>query len=94
MTWYLWMRSAVGLYLMLQLGSGHALTPLGRQSKAKQQQILYTFEYDSFHPGSQQWERVPYDDASIGLVRWMMGLKDRLTVSRKLPLGQDLTVYL
>ena len=89
MTCYLWLGGVVGLYLLLQLGNAGAVTIVDQQTTAKQQQLLYTFEYDN-HP--HEWELVPYDDASFGAVRWMMGLKDRLTVSRELPLGQDLMV--
>ena len=85
--------SVIGLYLLLWLGSGSASVPAGRtiQSTGKHQQILYAFEYDN-HPFD--WELVPYEDVSAGPVRWMMGLKDRLTMSREHPLGQDLTVGL
>lgn len=84
---------SVGLHLLLWFGSGSASAPVGRtvQSTANHQQILYTFEYDN-HP--HDWELVPYQNVSAGPVRWMMGLKDRLTVSREVPLGQDLTVCL
>lgn len=87
----LWQCSVIGLYLLIWLGSGRASPPVAPpvQSTAKQQQLLYTFEYDN-HPFD--WELVRYDDVSAGPVRWMMDLKDRLTMSRKLPLGQNLTV--
>lgn len=89
----LWTCSVTGLYLLLWLGSSRASIPVSRavQSTDKHQQLLYTFEYDN-HP--HDWELVPYDDATAGPVKWMMGLKDRLTVSQALPLGQDLTVCL
>lgn len=89
----LWMCSVIGWYLLLWLGSSRAWNPFARtvQSTAKHQQLLYTFEYDN-HP--YDWELVPYDNATAGPVKWMMGLKDRLTVSRELPLGQNLTVCL
>ena len=69
------------LYVLLQLANALARTP---QLTSKKRLLLYPFEYD----GHQDWELVPYDEASIGVVNWMMGLKDRLTVTRQLPLGK------
>lgn len=74
------------LYLLLQLANGLVVNP---RWKDNQRSLLYPFEYDSH----SDWELVPYDDASVEVVTWIMGLTDRLTVSRQLPLGQDLMVW-
>lgn len=73
------------MYFLLPFASGVARCP---RSTVEKRLLLYPFEYD----GHQDWELVPYDDASVGVVTWMMGLKDWLTVSRQLPLGQNLMV--
>ena len=85
----LWQCSVIGLYLLIWLSSGRASVPVAPRVQSAAQQLLYTFEYDN-HP--YDWELVPYDDVSAGPVRWMLDLKDRLTMSRELPLGHNLTV--
>lgn len=70
--------------LTATLANGLSQNPL---STFRKRPLLYPFEYD----GHQDWELVPYD-ASVGVVTWIMGLKDRLTVSRQHPLGHDLMV--
>lgn len=94
------LTTLVGWQLLLQLVSSAPLQT-GDQNKAagfvsslaaagasRRPQLLYPLEYDT----QPDWELVPYDSSSGGGVSWMMALKDRLTVSRKLPLGKDLTV--
>ncbi|KAL3132278.1 hypothetical protein ABBQ32_008863 [Trebouxia sp. C0010 RCD-2024] len=85
MTCHALLLSVTVIYFLLPLASGVARN---QQSTVKKRVLLYPFEYD----GHQDWELVPYNEASVGVVTWMMGLKDWLTVSRQLPLGQDLMI--